>query len=153
MRRRAEREQDRITSVLRIKEAAVRSSLCPIALCDAEGRIQYANPASLAIWGYTDEHDVIGKFATDFVVSPEVTPAVIADFLQLKTWSGQATARRKDGSTFDARVYVSHHGRRVRDSPRVRCLVYRSLPAETRTDTDWNPISVTSGLSRKKRSN
>jgi PAS domain S-box-containing protein len=107
MRRRAEREQDRITSVLRIKEAAVRSSLCPIALCDAEGRIQYANPASLAIWGYTDEHDVIGKFATDFVVSPEVTPAVIADFLQLKTWSGQATARRKDGSTFDARVHVS----------------------------------------------
>jgi len=107
MRRRAEREQDRISSVLRIKEAAVRSSLCPIALCDAEGKIQYANPASLKIWGYADEQEVIGKFATEFVASPEVTPAAIAEFIRMKTWKGQATARRKDGSTFEARVYVS----------------------------------------------
>jgi PAS domain S-box-containing protein len=107
MRRRAEREQDRISSVLRIKEAAVRSSLCPIALCDAEGRIQYANPASLRLWGYTDEREVIGMFATEFVAFPEVTPAAIAEFIRMKTWKGQATARRKDGSTFEARVYVS----------------------------------------------
>jgi PAS domain S-box-containing protein len=107
LRRRAEREHDRISSVLRIKEAAVRSSLCPLALCDREGRIQYANPASLAIWGYTDEHEVIGKYAADFVVSPDVTPAAISGFLQERTWTGQATARRKDGSTFDARVHIS----------------------------------------------
>jgi PAS domain S-box-containing protein len=105
--RRAEREQDRLSSVLRIREAAVRSSLCPIALCDTEGRIQYANPASLSIWGYTDERDVIGKYPADFVVSPEITPTDIAELLQLKTWSGQAKARRKDGSTFDAQVSVS----------------------------------------------
>lgn len=105
--RRAEREQYRLSSVLRIREAAVRSSLCPIALCDREGRIQYANPASLEIWGYTDENDVVGKFASDFVVSPEITPADIADFLRLKSWSGHATAQRRDGSTFDARVFVS----------------------------------------------
>jgi PAS domain S-box-containing protein len=105
--RRAEREQDRLSSVLRIREAAVRSSLCPIALCDREGRIQYANPAGLAIWGYTDEHDVVGKFATDFVESPEITPTAIAELLQLKSWSGQATARRRDGSTFEAQVSVS----------------------------------------------
>lgn len=107
MRRRAEREHDKISSVLRIREAAVRSSLSPLALCDLEGRIQYANPAGLAAWGYTDETEVIGKFAADFVVFPDVSPAVISDFLQEKTWLGQATARRKDGTTFDARISVN----------------------------------------------
>lgn len=107
MRRRAEREQDKISSVLRIKDAAVRSSLCPIALCDTEGRIQYANPASLAIWGYTDEREVIGRHVCEFVSSPEITPASIPGLVQLKTWSGQTTCLRKDGTTFEARVYAN----------------------------------------------
>ena len=106
-RRRAEQQHERVSSMLRIKEAAVRSSLCPIALCDTEGRIQYANPAGLGIWGYTNESEVIGKPATDFVVSPEITPTAIPELLQEKSWSGKAIARRKDGSTFDARVYVN----------------------------------------------
>jgi len=107
MRRRAEQEQEKISSLLRIREAALQSSLCPIALCDTEGRIQYANPAGLAIWGYTDENEVIGKYATDFVVTPEISPTAIEELFSERTWSGQATARRKDGSSFDARVYVS----------------------------------------------
>ena len=107
MRRRAEQEQVKVSSLLRIREAALQSSLCPIALCDTEGRIQYANPAGLAIWGYTDENDVIGKYATDFVVSPEISRSAIEELFFERTWSGQATARRKDGSSFDARVYVS----------------------------------------------
>jgi PAS domain S-box-containing protein len=106
-RRRAEHEQDKISAVLRIKDAAVRSSLCPIALGDTEGQIQYANPASLAIWGYTDESEVVGRHVCEFVMSPEITPASIPGLLQLKTWSGQATCRRKDGSTFEARVYAN----------------------------------------------
>lgn len=107
MRRRAEQKCEKISSVLRIREAAVRSSLCPLALCDNEGKIQYANPASLKVWGYHDEQEVIGKYASDFVVSPEIPPSAIFDLLRQKTWMGQATARRKDGTTFDARVYVN----------------------------------------------
>lgn len=107
MRRRSEREHDRISSVLRIKAAAVRSSRCPIILCDANGRIEYANPASLALWGYTDEQEVIGRCAADFVASPEVTPSAFSEVMRLKTWKGQATGRRKDGSTFEIRVYLS----------------------------------------------
>jgi PAS domain S-box-containing protein len=107
MRRRAEREHERISSVLRITEAAVRSSLCPITVCDMEGRIVHANPASLAIWGYMDENEVIGRNAADFFASPDFPPDAIPLLLQQKTWSGQATARRKDGSRFEARVFVS----------------------------------------------
>ncbi len=106
-RRRAETQYEKISSVLRIREAAVRSSLCPLALCDTLGRIQYANPASLKVWGYTDESEVIGKHATEFVVSPEIPPSAIFDLLLQKTWMGQAKGRRKDGTTFDARVYVN----------------------------------------------
>jgi PAS domain S-box-containing protein len=107
MRRRAEQEHDKISSMLRIREAAVRSSLCAVTLCDTEGRIQYANPASLALWGYNDENEVIGRPSSDFVAYPEITPTAIPALLAQKNWSGQATARRRDGSTFEARVYVS----------------------------------------------
>ncbi|OPX67803.1 MAG: chemotaxis-specific methylesterase [Methanoregulaceae archaeon PtaB.Bin009] len=107
MRRRAEREQRKISSVLRTREAAVRSTLCPLALCDTDGRIQYANPAGLAAWGYADESEVVGRHVSDFVVSPGVSPEDILDLIEQKTWIGQATALRKDGTTFDARVSVS----------------------------------------------
>jgi PAS domain S-box-containing protein len=107
MRRRAEQETDRVSSLLRVREAAVRSSLCAVTLCDAEGRVQYANPASLSLWGYTDENDVMGRPASDFVTSPVISPGAIPELLAQRTWSGQATARRRDGTTFDIRVYVS----------------------------------------------
>lgn len=107
MRRRAEREQDKLSSVLRLKEAAVRSSVCAIAMVDMEGRVRHANPASLALWGYTDEEEVIGRPAWEFVLSPELQPSDIPDLLGQKTWSGQAVCRKKDGSGFEARVYVN----------------------------------------------
>jgi PAS domain S-box-containing protein len=107
MRRRAEREQDKLSSVLRLKEAIVRSSVCAIAMCDTEGRIRHANPASLALWGYADEEEVIGRSALEFVLSPEIQASAIPDLLQQRTWSGQAVCRKKDGSSFEARVYVN----------------------------------------------
>lgn len=107
MRRRAEREQDKLSSVLRLKEAAVRSSVCAIAMCDIDGRIRHANPASLALWGFADEEEVIGKSAWEFVLSPELDAAAIPGLLRQKTWSGQAVCRKKDGSGFEARVYVN----------------------------------------------
>jgi PAS domain S-box-containing protein len=106
-RRRAEEQHERISSLLRIREAAFRSSHCPLALCDTEGRIQYANPAGLAIWGYTDEQEVIGRSAVDFVVSPEITGNDIQELFTERAWSGCAVARRRDGTTFDARVSVN----------------------------------------------
>ncbi len=106
-RRRTEKQHERISSLLRIREAAFRSSLCPLALCDTEGLIQYANPAGLAIWGYTDEREVIGRAAADFVVSPEITRDDIPALFTERTWSGHAVARRRDGTTFDARVSVN----------------------------------------------
>jgi DNA-binding response OmpR family regulator len=69
-RRRAEQETDRVSSLLRVREAAVRSSLCAVTLCDTEGRVQYTNPASLALWGYTDENDVIGETCFGFYCQP-----------------------------------------------------------------------------------
>jgi len=106
-RRRAEEQHEQTSSLLRIREAAFRSSLCPIALCDTEGRIQYANPAGLAIWGYTDEREVIGRYAADFVVSPEISKDDIPGLFAERTWSGCAVARRRDGTTFNARVSVN----------------------------------------------
>jgi PAS domain S-box-containing protein len=72
-----------------------------------DGRVRHANPASLALWGYADEEEVIGRPAWEFVLSPELDAAAIVDLLLQKTWSGQAVCRKKDGAGFDARVYVN----------------------------------------------
>lgn len=50
---------------------------------------------------------MVGRHVSDFVVSPGVSPEDILDLIEQKTWIGQATALRKDGTTFDARVSVS----------------------------------------------
>lgn len=107
MRRRAEHQHTELSSVLRVRDAAMRSSLCPIALYNTEGRIEYANPAALGIWGYTDEKDVIGRYAHELVASPILSAEAIPDLLRQKAWSGRATCRKRDGSSFDARVYIS----------------------------------------------
>lgn len=107
MRRRAEKKHDSVSSRLRILEAAIHGSPFPIAFCDTNGRLRYANRAGIMLWGYSDETEVTGKFATEFVVSPEIDDRVIPDLLSMGGWSGQAVVRRKDGSLFDVQVHVN----------------------------------------------
>ena len=106
-RRRAENEQRRIGSILRIKDAAVRSALSPIAISDLEGNLLYANPVCLTTWGFTHEDEILGRPVTDFVAFPEDAIHIIEMLRQDKSWSGEGVMKKRDGTTFDALVNAS----------------------------------------------
>jgi PAS domain S-box-containing protein len=106
-RRHAERERTRMESVLRIKDAAIRSALSPIAISDSMGRLLYVNPVCLATWGYPDEKEVIGRQVTEFVNDPAAAFIAIRELRNEGRWLGEIVARKRDGSTFDAKVSAS----------------------------------------------
>ena len=106
-RRYAERERTRMESALRIKDAAIRSALSPIAISDSAGRLLYVNPVCLATWGYSDEQEVMGRSVSDFVNDPAAAYIAIRELRNEGRWLGEVVARKRDGSTFDAKVSAS----------------------------------------------
>jgi PAS domain S-box-containing protein len=106
-RRHAERERIRMESALRIKDAAIRSALSPIAISDSEGRLLYVNPVCLSTWGYSDESEVLGRRVTEFVNDPATALAALGGLRREGRWLGEVAARRRDGTTFDAKVSAS----------------------------------------------
>lgn len=72
-----------------------------ISIIDREGRLRYASPAKLKIFGYTEE-EVLGKPFLSFIHSDDV-PVAEKTFMQNLTQSGQSVMtemriRHKDGS-------------------------------------------------------
>ena len=106
-RRHAERERTRMESALRIKDAAIRSALSPIAISDSEGYLLYVNPVCLTTWGYSDEDEVLGKRVTEFVKDPATVLAALGGLRREGRWLGEVAACKRDGTMFDAKVSAS----------------------------------------------
>jgi hypothetical protein len=91
---------------LRIKDAAIESSLNGIALADLDGRLTYVNPAFCRLWQLTPEQ-ALGQSAVDFWRVAEGPQRVIDTLQSEGQWSGELQGMRADGSVFDARVSAS----------------------------------------------
>jgi PAS domain S-box-containing protein len=105
---------------LLMKKAAVSSSLNAIAFGDEDGLITYVNASFLQQWGYDSEDEVVGRPATEFWRLPDEASAAIAGLHDQGGWSGELTARRKDGSQFMVQLTASM----VRDeSGKPLCLM------------------------------
>jgi PAS domain S-box-containing protein len=91
---------------LRIKDAAIESSLNGIALADLDGRLTYVNPAFCRLWQLAPEQ-ALGRHAIDFWRVAE-GPQIVIDTLRAEgQWIGELEGKRADGSVFDARVSAS----------------------------------------------
>jgi PAS domain S-box-containing protein len=91
---------------LLIKSQAIESSINAIAFLDLDAKLTYANESFLRLWGYTNQTEVVGRSALDFWHQKENALKVIELLLQngQGSWFGELTARRKDGSLFDAQL-------------------------------------------------
>lgn len=89
------------------KEAAIASSINGIAMSDLDGALTYVNRAFLALWGYHDEADVLGRPAVSFWGSPDTAAAVVDGVQRTGSWSGEMTAQRADGSSVPIQVNAS----------------------------------------------
>ncbi len=85
---------------LRVKDAALNSSLTPFGIADMDGRIMYINPACYRFWGYDDDSDIIGTNVVDYF-DPAKYQGVLEKVRSEGSWTGEHVAVRRDGSKVD----------------------------------------------------
>ncbi|WP_223906809.1 PAS domain S-box protein [Geobacter sp. AOG1] len=89
---------------LRIRDAAIATSINAVAFSDTNGLLTYVNPAFIKMWGYTDEGDVLGRSAASFWHTPEKIREVKDSLRHDGCWSGELVAVRSDGTLFDVKL-------------------------------------------------
>lgn len=89
---------------LRIKDAAIESSINAVAMLGLDGRITYVNPAFVEMWRLDGPEDALGRRSTDFVAAPETVLAVLDKLRQQARWRGEMQARRADGTSMDIQI-------------------------------------------------
>lgn len=91
----------------RLRDHAVRSSTTGIAFADDKAHIFYANPALAAMWGYDDASEAYARDVLQFFARPREVLSFNRGMLAFGTFSGELTARRKDGTIFHVQVHAS----------------------------------------------
>jgi PAS domain S-box-containing protein len=102
---------------LAMYEAAVASSICPMAMCDINGNLTYVNAACLSMWGYEDAARVLGQPVTAFASSRHEALRVLSRIRATGAWVDELTVKRSDGTLFDVQLsanVVMREGRPVR---------------------------------------
>lgn len=89
---------------LRIKNAAIDSSLNAIALAGLDGRISYVNRSFVELWRLPDDTAALGRPTIDFWHRPEDAQQVIEALGRIGQWQGELVARRDDGSTMELQL-------------------------------------------------
>ncbi len=96
-------ERKRAEETNRLQGAALQATADAVVITDREGTIVWANPAFTRMTGYAAD-EALGKNPRDLVRSEKQSPAVFKDLwdtiLDGRTWQGQLTNRRKDGTTY-----------------------------------------------------
>jgi len=89
-----------------IKDMAIASALEGISLSDHDGKIIYANRASLAIHGW-EEEEIVGQPVSVLWGDPGEMNRIREELVRNGAWSGEVKSRRKDGSTFPMQLALS----------------------------------------------
>ncbi|MBN1227934.1 MAG: PAS domain S-box protein, partial [Deltaproteobacteria bacterium] len=100
-------ERKQMENNLWIKDYAIASSNNAIGFCDLEGKITYVNSSYLAMWGYDDEREVLGKSIEGFSLKETDAQKVIKAMQNKGSWIGESIARKKDGSAFHVQISAS----------------------------------------------
>lgn len=90
---------------LRIMQIAIEYSLNAIALADLDFKLTYVNRSCLALWGYENGEEVLGRSAVEFWKDAEHLQKINDIMAKDGKWTGELDAVRKDGSIFS--VYLT----------------------------------------------
>ena len=94
-------------AAMRLKDAAIASSINGIAIADAEGLLTYINKSFLHLWGYDDATQVLGKPVVRFWQDEEKAAQVMEMVLTKGGVVGELVAKRPDGSLFPVEFSAS----------------------------------------------
>lgn len=94
------REQRMAEQELRVMNQAVNSSSNAFFLADFDGIITFVNGALIKLWGYEDEHDIVGNSLTDLWPANLHGAAILEQTLRNKSVSGEMPSFRQDQTPF-----------------------------------------------------
>lgn len=100
-------ERKKAEEELRIRDTAIMNSINGISFASPEGNIFYSNLAMAKMWGFDGPNEVLGAKPGDLFDNKEVFSQEFQVFREQGYYSGELTARRKDGSTFDVQISAS----------------------------------------------
>jgi len=100
-------ERKRVEEALLLKDSAVDSAASGIVFIDPAGKLAFANPSALRMWGYEEESQVLGKPLAFFLKSADEAAAAFQSAMENGAWNGELVARRSDGSDFVAQMLAS----------------------------------------------
>ncbi|GET38650.1 PAS domain S-box protein [Microseira wollei] len=103
-----ERKQAQIT--LQNHLAVIEAATEGIAILNQNSEYTYLNKAHATIFGYSDASELIGKTWTELYYPEEISRFerdVFPILLEQKCWQGEATAKKKDGTTFAEEVSLT----------------------------------------------
>jgi PAS domain S-box-containing protein len=95
-------ERKRAEEELLVKNYVFEASLTANSIADLGGTLIQANEAFLCVWGYPGKDEVIGKPISHFFTNPREAGAIVTTLNKTGKMEGDFTAKKKDGSTFDA---------------------------------------------------
>jgi PAS domain S-box-containing protein len=111
-----------------------------ITITDLEGCIRMVSPKGLAMFGYEQEEEVLGRSIVEFVV-PEDRERTIADFMLVLqgsyTWPGEYRALRADGNL----IMIEVNGAFILDTdgqPESIILAIREITERKRVEDELN---------------
>jgi diguanylate cyclase (GGDEF)-like protein/PAS domain S-box-containing protein len=62
------------------------------------------NQATLDLWGYASEEEVLGRELRDFYLRSQIVEEVLRHLMEFGVWRGDGQARKKDGTIFEVDV-------------------------------------------------
>src|SRR6187431_367907 len=95
----------RAQQALHLKDQAIATSLVALAMSDASGRIVYANPAFLKLWGYSSDDEVLGRSPLEFADEQKV-PKILASVRAHGSWVGDLAGKHRAGTLMQLRLSV-----------------------------------------------
>ncbi|MBN2380673.1 PAS domain S-box protein [candidate division WOR-3 bacterium] len=100
-------ERKQAEEELRIKDIAIQSSISGIALMDIDGKLTYVNDSCLAMWGYEDTKEVLGKPGGKYYKNKRDVVKIMKSLRDEGSWIGEAEGLRKDGVSFPVHLAIS----------------------------------------------
>ncbi len=91
---------------LRVMDRAIETAIHGIGFANSDGRVSRVNQAFLRMWGFSSQDEVIGKHIAEFMEDPNAANELI-ELLKKGHFVVERTARKNDGSTFEAQLSTS----------------------------------------------
>ncbi|WFB37747.1 PAS domain S-box protein [Kiritimatiellota bacterium B12222] len=99
-----ERKRDQAQLVL--MNDALENSLNAFDIVNAEGVFTYVNQSYITLWGYENADEIVGTPASAHCQDPTFPQKIIKELYANGKYEGELTAKRKDGSIFEALIYA-----------------------------------------------